>query len=103
MKLIIINGPNLNLLGEREPEIYGSETLEQVNEWIENHELCKNLELEFFNQTLKVNSLISYIQKKKCRLLHFKCRSINSLFLRIKRCYSWHPNSDSRSSFIKYL
>ena len=36
MKLIIINGPNLNLLGEREPEIYGSETLEQVNKWIEN-------------------------------------------------------------------
>ena len=48
MKLIIVNGPNLNLLGEREPEIYGSETLNQINDWIQNHELCKNLEFEFF-------------------------------------------------------
>ncbi len=48
MKLIIVNGPNLNLLGEREPEIYGSESLNLINAWIQNHELCQNFELEFF-------------------------------------------------------
>ena len=40
MNIIIVNGPNLNLLGEREPKIYGSETLLEINSWIENHELC---------------------------------------------------------------
>ena len=53
MKLIIVNGPNLNLLGEREPEIYGNESLDQVNRWIQNHELCKDLEFEFFSQIQK--------------------------------------------------
>ena len=34
MRYLVIHGPNLNLLGRREPDIYGDETLEEINAWI---------------------------------------------------------------------
>ena len=64
MKLIIVNGPNLNLLGEREPEIYGSESLNQINAWIQNHELCHKLELEFF-QSNSEGEMIDFLHSKR--------------------------------------
>ena len=48
MNILIINGPNLNLLGEREPEIYGSMDLDELNNWINQHPLCEGHKLKFY-------------------------------------------------------
>ncbi len=49
MKILVINGPNLNLLGIREPEIYGKITLSDIEkELIEYSKTFNNVELEFF-------------------------------------------------------
>ena len=64
MKIIIVNGPNLNLLGEREPEVYGSETLNEINEWIKNHDVCQGIDLEFF-QSNSEGAIIDFIHSKR--------------------------------------
>ena len=51
MKLIIINGPNLNLLGKREPEIYGSKTFEEF--FTELQLKFKNVELSYFQSNVE--------------------------------------------------
>ena len=60
MKILVINGPNLNLLGEREPNIYGDESLKAIND--ELYAVAQNLghELSFF-QSNSEGSIIDSI------------------------------------------
>ncbi|WP_395338629.1 type II 3-dehydroquinate dehydratase [Ningiella sp. W23] len=48
MKLLLLNGPNLNLLGTREPEVYGSQTLDDVQDVLVNYAKSKGVELSCF-------------------------------------------------------
>ena len=47
-KILIINGPNLNLLGTREPEIYGKTTLKDIETELKNKAEKLNIEIECF-------------------------------------------------------
>ena len=47
-RIIVIQGPNLNLLGTREPELYGSETLDQIQTHISRRALELGLQIVFF-------------------------------------------------------
>ena len=61
MKILIINGPNLNLLGKREPEIYGAETLDDINRALVAVASGIGVTLEFF-QSNSEGDLVDAIQ-----------------------------------------
>jgi 3-dehydroquinate dehydratase-2 len=47
-KILVIHGPNLNLLGEREPGVYGTDTFESINDEIVSHALEYGMHCEVF-------------------------------------------------------
>lgn len=65
MKLLILNGPNLDMLGVREPQLYGTLTLDEINENIKNSFSNKEVEFDFF-QSNSEGELIDKIHETHC-------------------------------------
>ena len=63
MKILVINGPNLNMLGSRKPEIYGTKTLAEINSLLQKRAGELGVELETY-QSNHEGYLIDFIQKK---------------------------------------
>lgn len=62
MKILVINGPNLNMLGIREPDHYGRETYADLLEKIQRHCDMKGIEVDFF-QSNHEGALVDEIQR----------------------------------------
>lgn len=60
MRILVINGPNLNLLGKREPQLYGSMTLDDIEKMLTK--MFPEVKFEFFQSNIE-GVLVEYVQK----------------------------------------
>ena len=63
-RILLINGPNLNLLGVREPEVYGSETLQDIVDAVRSYASDRGVELTDF-QSNSEGALVTAIQEAR--------------------------------------
>ena len=62
MRLLLINGPNLNLLGTREPSLYGSSTLEAIQIDLSESAKVEGIQIEYFQSNFE-GALVERIQQ----------------------------------------
>jgi len=63
-KILVVSGPNLNLLGTRQPEIYGPDTLDVIQSRLLKHFADRDVELRFF-QSNHEGEIVDQIQKAR--------------------------------------
>ncbi len=64
MKILFLNGPNLNLLGTREPDKYGKYTLNDIENYINKEAASINVDVKFFQSNIE-GELVNKIQEAK--------------------------------------
>ena len=79
MKILVLNGPNLNMTGIRKKDVYGAETLDDINAQLKAYGESKNAEMSFY-QSNHEGDIIDLIHKSKDEYdgviirLHTVCR-----------------------------
>ena len=64
MNILVLNGPNLNLLGTREPEVYGTDSLKDIEENLKSISKNHNVNIRFY-QSNSENELITELHTAK--------------------------------------
>ncbi len=64
MTILVLHGPNLNFLGKRDKNIYGTETLDFINKKIKAHAQTKDFQVQIY-QSNHEGELIDFIQREK--------------------------------------
>ena len=64
MKILVINGPNLNMLGTREPEKYGTKTLKDIESYISEEADKLGIEVNFYQSNIE-GEIVNKIQEAK--------------------------------------
>ena len=64
MNILVLNGPNLNLLGTREPEVYGTDSLKDIEENLKSIAKQHNVNIRFY-QSNSENELINELHNAK--------------------------------------
>ena len=64
MRILFLNGPNLNLLGQREPEVYGRTTLAEIEAKVKERAKQLKADIDFRQSTLE-GELVAWIQQAK--------------------------------------
>jgi 3-dehydroquinate dehydratase-2 len=61
-KIMVVNGPNLNMLGVREPGVYGAESLDEINGWLADEAAALGIEPAFYQSNVE-GDLVTAIQE----------------------------------------
>ncbi len=69
-KILVIHGPNLNLLGTREPEVYGADTLVDINQQLSQVAEQKGVKLETFQSNTE-GDIVNCIQQATAKKIQF--------------------------------
>lgn len=85
-KVLVIHGPNLNLLGQREPEIYGKETLDLINEKIKTQAKTLGIKIIDCFQSNSEGEIIDRIQSKDFDVLIINPGAYTHYSLAIRDC-----------------